>query len=167
MNKNYFKRVQIAVLFIISFLGGMVHMALHSHFAEGKIFGWAESLMNALEAEGATVASIAEVVKLPDLEMMSEGMLYVAVLWFALMLLPAFLLLLTEKRAWRWVTAIVGLVMTLMGIIDGIGHITMPGQIPLGLSGLILGSIPGIIAVVLAFDWAKAQGIVTSSTEEN
>ena len=167
MNKNYFKRIQIAVLFIISFLGGMVHMALHSHFAEGKIFGWAESLMNALKTEGATVASIAEVVKLPDLEMMSEGMLYVAVLCFVLMVLPAILPLLTEKRAWRWVTAIVGLVMTLMGIIDGIGHITMPGQIPLGLSGLILGSIPGIIAVVLAFDWAKAQGIVTSSTEEN
>ena len=30
MNENYFKRVRIAGLFIISFLGGMVHMALHS-----------------------------------------------------------------------------------------------------------------------------------------
>ena len=167
MNKNYFKRVQIAVLFIISFLGGMVHMALHSHFAEGKIFGWAESLMNALVVKGATVASVSDAANLPDLEFMSSGMLYVAVLWFVLMVLPAILPLFTEKRAWRWVTAIVGLVMTTMGIIDGIGHITMPGQIPLGLSGLILGSIPGIIAVVLAFDWAKTQGIVTSSTEEN
>jgi hypothetical protein len=167
MNKNYYKRVQIATLFIISFLGGMVHMALHSHFAEGKIFGWAESLMNALKAEGATLTAVADTAKLPDLEFMSGGMLYVAVLWFALMVLPAILPLLTEKRAWRCVTAIVGLVMTMMGIMDGIGHITMPGQIPLGLSGLILGSIPGIIAVVLAFDWAKAQGIVTLSTEEN
>ena len=157
MNENYFKRVRIAGLFIISFLGGMVHMALHSHFAEGKLFGWAESLMNALQAEGASLTSVAEAAKLPDLEMMSGGMFYIAVLWFVLLILPAFLLLLTEKRAWRWVTAIVGLVMTLVGIMDGIGHITMPGQIPLGLSGLILGSIPGIIAVILAFGWAKAK----------
>jgi len=27
----------------------------------------------------------------------------------------------------------------------------------LGLSGLIMGSIPGVIAVVLAFGWAKAK----------
>lgn len=157
MTGNFFKRIQIAGLFIISFLGMMVHMALHSHFAEGKLFGWAESLLNALKAEGATLKSVAATARLPELKMMSGGMLYVAVLWFALMLLPAFLVLLTEKRAWRWVTAIVGLVMTLMGIVDGIGHMTMPGQIPLGLSGLITGSIPGIIAVVLAFSWAKAK----------
>ena len=157
MNENYFKRVRIAGLFIISFLGGMVHMALHSHFAEGKLFGWAESLMNALETEGATLTSVAVTAKLPALEMMSGGMFYIAVLWFVLLILPAFLVLLTEKKAWRWVTAIVGLVMTLGGIADGIGHMTMPGQIPLGLSGLIIGSIPGIIAVVLAFGWAKAK----------
>jgi len=157
MNENYFKRVRVAGLFIISFLGGMVHMALHSHFAEGKLFGWAESLMNALKTEGATLTSVAATAKLPELEMMSGGMFYVAVLWFTLLILPAFLLLLTEKRAWRWVTAIVGLVITLGGIMDGIGHITMPGQIPLGLSGLIMGSIPGVIAVVLAFGWAKAK----------
>jgi len=157
MNENYFKRVQIAGLFIISFLGGMVHMALHSHFAEGKLFGWAESLMNALQAEGATLTSVAEAAKLPELEMMSGGMFYIAVLWFVLLILPAFLLLLTEKRAWRWVTAIVGLVMTLGGLMDGVGHLTMPGQIPLGLSGLVIGSIPGIIAVALAFGWARAK----------
>ena len=157
MNESYFKRIRIAGLFIISFLGGMVHMALHSHFAEGKLFGWAESFMNALKTEGATLTSVAATAKLPELEMMSGGMFYVAVLWFTLLILPAFLLLLTEKRAWRWVTAIVGLVITLGGIMDGIGHITMPGQIPLGLSGLIMGSIPGVIAVVLAFGWAKAK----------
>ena len=95
------------------------------------------------------------------LEMMSGGMMYVAVVWFTLMIVPAILPLLTEKRAWRWVTAIVGLIMTLGGIMDGVAHMTMPGQIPLGLSGLIIGSIPGIIAVVLAFGWAriKEQGL--------
>ncbi|VUT25898.1 MAG: hypothetical protein MOIL_01293 [Candidatus Methanolliviera sp. GoM_oil] len=44
-----------------------------------------------------------------------------------------------------------------MGIVDGFGHMTMPGQAALGLSGLILGSIPGIIAVILAFGWARAE----------
>ena len=155
MERSLFKRVQIAGLFIISFLGGMVHTALHSHFAEGKIFGWAESLMNALKAEGATLKSVADAARLPEIKMMSGGMMYVAVVWFALMIVPAILPLLTEKRAWRWVTAIVGLVMTLGGIFDAISHMT-PGQVPIGLSGLIIGSIPGVIAVVFAFGWARA-----------
>ena len=157
MEKSFFKRMQIAGLFIISFLGMMVHMALHSHVAEAELFGWAESLLNALKAEGATLALVADSAKLPSLEFMSGGMMYIAVLWFALMVLPAILPLLTEKRAWRWVTAIVGLIMTLGGILDGFGHMLTPGQTAMGLSGLIIGSIPGIIAVVLAFGWAKSR----------
>ena len=157
MEKSFFKRMQIAGLFIISFLGMMVHMALHSHVAEAELFGWAESLLNALKADGATLALVADSAKLPSLEFMSGGMMYIAVLWFALMVLPAILPLLTEKRAWRWVTAIVGLVMTLGGILDGFGHMFTPGQTAMGLSGLIIGSIPGIIAVVLAFGWAKSR----------
>jgi hypothetical protein len=47
--------------------------------------------------------------------------------------------------------------MTLGGILDGFGHMFKPGQTAMGLSGLIIGSIPGIIAVVLAFGWAKAE----------
>ena len=156
MEKISFKRVQIAGLFIISFLGMMVHMALYSHVAEGKLFGWAESLLNALKAEGATLKSVADAARLPEIEIMSGGMMYVAVLWFALLPLLAILPLLTERRAWRWVTAIVGLVMTLGGIFDAISHMTMPGQVPIGLSGLIIGSIPGVIAVVFAFGWARA-----------
>ena len=78
-------------------------------------------------------------------------------LWFDAMIVPAILPLLTEKRAWRWVTAIVGLVMTVTGIGDNVSHMTMLGQVPLGLSGLIIGGIPGIVAVVLAFGWARAK----------
>jgi hypothetical protein len=157
MEKSFFKRLQITGLFIISFLGMMVHMALHSHVAEAELFGWAESLLNALKAEGTTLALVADFAKLPTLEFMSGRMMYIAVLWFTLMVLPAILPLLTEKRAWRWVTVIVGLVMTLGGILDGFGHMFTPGQTAMGLGGLIIGSIPGIIAVVLAFGWAKAE----------
>ena len=78
-------------------------------------------------------------------------------MFFGLMILPAILPLLTGKREWRWVTAIVGLGMVVMGIIDGISHASIPGQLPLGLSGLVISSIPGIIAVVFAFGWARAK----------
>jgi len=151
-------RLRISVMFVISFLGGMVHMALHSLFGEWKFFDWAENLKGALQTEGATMASVADAAELPELgmEMMSEGMLYIFVLWFTAMIVPAILPLLTEKKAWRWVTVIVGLVMTVLGIYDSISHMTMPGQIPLGLSGLIIGCIPGIVAVFLAFGWARA-----------
>ena len=155
--KTIFRRVQIAGLFIISFLGGLVHMSMHSMLVEGELLGWAEKLLYALKAGGATLPLAADVAELPALEMMTGGMLYVAVFWFALMLLPAILPLLTEKRAWRWVTAIVGLVMVVMGIFDSFVHMTTPGQAALGLSGLMLGSIPGIIAVIFAFGWARAE----------
>jgi hypothetical protein len=154
-----FMRLQISVMFVISFLGGMVHMALHSVFGEWKFFDWAENLQSALQAEGATMSSVADAAELPELgmEMMSQGMLYVFVVWFAVMILPAIIPLLTEGRRWRWVTAILGLVMTIMGIFDSISHMTMPGQFPLGLSGLIIGSIPGIAAVFLTLNWARVS----------
>ena len=45
----------------------------------------------------------------------------------------------------------------MLGIVDNISHMTMPGQVPLGLSGLIIGGIPEIVAVDLAFGWARAK----------
>ena len=152
-------RLRISVMFVISFLGGMVHMALHSVFGEWKFFDWAETLRSALQAEGATMASVADAAELPELgmEMMSQGMLYMFVFWFAVMILPAIIPLLTGGRRWRWVTVIVGLVTTIMGIVDSVSHMTMPGQFPLGLSGLIIGSIPGIVAVFLTHNWARTS----------
>ena len=159
MERIDFMRLRISVMFVISFLGGMVHMALHSLFGEWKFFDWAENLKGALQTEGATMASVADAAELPELgmEMMSQGMLYVFVVWFAVMILPAIIPLLTEGRRWRWMTAIVGLVMTIMGLVDSFSHMTMPGQIPLGLSGLIIGIIPGIAAVFLSINWARAS----------
>jgi hypothetical protein len=157
MNKALFRRVQIAGLFIISFVGGLVHMALHSHIVERDFFGWAEGLMDVLRTGGAGLPLAAGAAELPEFEFMSGGMLYIAVLWFALLIVPAILPLLTDRKGWRWVTAIVGLVMALMGVLDGLAHMSSPGETAMGLSGLIIGSIPGIIAVVLAFGWARGK----------
>jgi len=157
MNERYFKRVQIAGLFIISFLGTLVHMAMHFLSTDNSLFTWAGNLLQGLKAEGATLSSVAGAAELPAHEAMSAGMLYIMIIWFALMIVPAIIALLTDKKAWRWVTAIVGTVMVLGGIADGIGHTFQPGQLALGLGGLIIGSIPGIIAVVLAFGWARAK----------
>jgi hypothetical protein len=84
-------------------------------------------------------------------------MLYLIILFAGLLLLPAILPLVTAIREWRWVTAIEGLGITVMFIIGGISHTNIPGQVPLALSGLVIGSIPGIIAVIFAFGWARAK----------
>ena len=78
--KTIFRRLQIAGMFIISFLGMMVHMSMHSVFSEGLLFDWAENLLGALKAGGATLPLAADVAELPAIEMMSGGMLYIAVL---------------------------------------------------------------------------------------
>jgi len=157
MNNGLFRRIQVAALFVISGLGAMVHMALYLGFSDVKFFGWTEKLLNALKVEGATLSSVADAAKLPDVELISGGMSYLIILFSGLLILPAILPLVTAKRAWRWVTAIVGLGITVLMIIDGVEHMTMPGQVPVGLSGLILSTIPGIIAVVFAFSWARAK----------
>ena len=157
MSENYFKRMQIAGLFIISFLGTLVHMSMHFLSTDNGLFTWAENLLEGLKTEGATLSSVAAAAELPAHEAMSAGMFFIMVIWFALMIVPAIIALLTDKKAWRWVAAIVGTVMVLGGLLDGLGHTFKPGQAALGLCGLIISSIPGIIAVVLAFGWAKAK----------
>ena len=157
MNENYFKRLQIAGLFIISFLGMLVHTAMSVLDSSQKLFGWADSLIEALATEAATLSSVAAVAELPTHEAMSAGMFYVMVVWFALMAVPVFLPLLTDKKVWRWITAIVGLLMMFGGLLDGFAHTFAPGQTALGLSGLIISSVPGIFAVVFAFGWAKVK----------
>ena len=54
--------------------------------------------------------------------------------------------------------------MTVMGIVDNIRHMTMPGQVPLGLSGLIIAGIPEIVAVDLAFGCARLSLIQATNT---
>jgi hypothetical protein len=157
MNNGLFRRLQIAGLFIISLVGGMVHMALFLAFSDAELFGWAEKLLSALKVEGATLSSVADATILPHIDLMTGGFSYLPILFFGLMMVPVILPLVTARKAWRWVTAILGLGMIVMGIIDGVEHMALPGQVPIGLSGLVLSAIPGIIAVVLAFSWARAK----------
>ena len=155
MDTGYFRRAQIAGLFILSIAGMLVHMSLHSVFSSNMLFGWGEELMSAVQVEGATLASIAETAKLPAHEGMSGAMFYVAVLWFVLLMVPAILPLLSDHKALRWVTVIVGVVMTLGGLLDSVLHLTVPEQIPFGLAGIVLSTVPGVFGVVFAFGWAK------------
>lgn len=155
MDTGSFRRAQIAGLFIISVAGTLVHMSLHSVFSSNMLFGWGEELMSAVQVEGATLASIAETAKLPAHEGMSGAMFYVAVVWFTLLMVPAILPLLSDQKIWRWVTVIVGAVMTMGGLLDSAFHLTVPEEIPFGLAGIVLSTVPGVFGVVFAFGWAK------------
>ncbi|UZJ40729.1 hypothetical protein OO006_10245 [Prosthecochloris sp. SCSIO W1101] len=155
MSTGSFLRVQIAGLFILSVAGMLVHMSLHNVFSSNMLFGWGEGLIGAMQLEGATLASIAEAAKLPAHEGMSGAMYYVAVVWLALLMVPAILPLLSDQKVWRWVTVIVGVVMAMGGLLDSAFHLTVPEEIPFGLAGIVLSTLPGITGVVFAVKWVK------------
>lgn len=127
MNEALFKRVQIAGLFIISFLGSVAHMLMHSLFPP----------------EAA--------------EAMMPWMKWFMVFYFALLLLPSFLALVANAKAWRWITAILGALMVAMVLFDSLGHMFQPDQLALGLSSFLIGGGAGVVAVILAFKWALAK----------
>ena len=157
MDTGSFRRAQIAELFIISVAGTLVHMSLHNVFSSNMLFSWGEGLIGAMQVEGATHASIAETAKLPTHSLMSGAMFYVAVVWFTLLMVPAILPLLSDQKIWRWVTVIVGAVMAMGGLLDSAFHLTVPEEIPFGLAGIVLSTMPGIVGVVFAVNWVKSD----------
>ncbi|HDM43540.1 MAG TPA: hypothetical protein ENG29_04040 [Firmicutes bacterium] len=152
MDEKYFKRIQISVLFIISFLGGLTHMALHTMAGESGVWVWIrDTLLPGLENPSS--------ISIPEhaTEMTGwtgEGMLIFIAFYFFAMIVPAGLSLISGKKVSRWIVAVLGTIMVAMGILDGFAHMFTRGEWGLGLSGLLIGGIADVIAVVLAYRWA-------------
>jgi hypothetical protein len=62
--------------------------------------------------------------------------------------------LVSEQKFMKWVTAILGGLLALMNILDGVTHIA-GGEIYNGLYTLLISGGVGIIGTVLAFKWIK------------
>lgn len=154
METNAFDRVRISALFIISFAGMLLHMSSATLGEVVALYGWGGELLNAMKAEGATLVAVAGV-ELPEHEAMGTGLFYVVAIWFFLMLLPAVLPLLSDRKVLRWVTFGFGVLMTLGGLLDSAMHMGVPEEAPFGLAGMLTSTLPGVLGVVFAFNWAK------------
>ncbi|WP_294348577.1 hypothetical protein [Prosthecochloris sp.] len=57
--------------------------------------------------------------------------------------------------AWR--TVIVGVVMAMGGLLGSAFHLTVHEEIPFGLAGIVLCTVPGITVGVFAEKWVKSD----------
>ncbi len=157
MEANAFDRLRISALFIISFAGMMLHMSSATLGEVAGLLGWGGELMNAMKVEGATLASAAGAAEFPEHAAMSTGLFYMVALWFFLMLVPAVLPLLSDRKVLRWVTFGFGVLMTLGGLFDNASHMGVAEEAPFGLAGLLASTVPGVLGVIYAFNWAKGK----------
>ena len=144
-------RLRIAGLYLVAFLGMVMHIVM-------AIFDMALSLMKTamqmttenMSVDQATTNRFADVLK----ELSTPAMPVIMFLFIVLSLLIAVLPLVTEIKAFRWVTAVIGALLTLMNLLDGGGHI-FQGEIINGLYTLVISGGVGIAATVLSFKWVR------------
>jgi hypothetical protein len=152
MTDMRFTRLQIAGLFLVSFLGLVMHVSMFS-------FETAVDLSHVAvqtNTEGGRV-DMGIITGLGEhLEEMASPAVPLMMFVFVLVSLAAVVLpLLSEVRVIRWLTAILGLLLAAMNTIDGAVHIFKDGDVINGLYTLLISGGIGFVAVVLAFRWAR------------
>lgn len=127
------RRLEIAGLYTLSFLGHIMHSVLHNLLAHGM--------------DPKILAETAEMMKQPSMQIM---MFLFAVISVA----PAFMAFLMKgKKGWR-ILAILALVVMLLNGLHSIVHMAQ-GDILNGATTFVLQMVPGIMAVVWSFKFLK------------
>jgi len=85
---------------------------------------------------------------------LTYGIFLTGIYWFLFMLIPAIIPIFTNKKLWKYITFIIGLLITLINMVIGIGYM-IDNQIKFGLLLLLYWGIFGITASVNSFKWIK------------
>lgn len=122
------------------------------------VFEMAVSSMKAivqLNAENISVEpSIIEKFTEMSSEFSDSALAPIMFTFIALSLLIVVLPMVTEKKAFRWVTFIIGALLTLMNFIDGTIHIA-EGDVFNGLYTFLISGCVGLVASISAYKWIK------------
>lgn len=133
LDNNDARRLEIAGLYTLSFLGYIIHMVLHNVLAHGM--------------DPKILAETAEMMKQPSIQIM---MFVFTVITIA----PAFVAFVIKgKTGWRILTILALVVMLLNGL-HSIAHL-VKGDILNGGTTFILQMVPGIMAVIWSFKYLK------------
>jgi len=149
MNDRHFTRVRIAGLYGISFLGLVIHTLMH--LFEGHILVLREAMKQTPDYR-------------PLLEPMDKpGMMLMMGVFFTLALVPVALPLMTRGKHFRWVTAVLGALMTLMSVLDGVYHMAADRAYVMGACSVLICGFTGTWGSVLAMRWALEKNKVEQS----
>jgi hypothetical protein len=74
--------------------------------------------------------------------------------WFIILLIPAIIPIIFNNKIWRYITFILGILITIINLFVGLGYI-LGNQIQLGLIFILYWGVLGITAVVFSYKWIK------------
>ncbi len=130
---NDIKRLQIAGLFTLSFLGSILHTVIHNLLSHGM--------------DPKIIAETAQMMKQPTMQ----------ILFFVFTVLgaaPAFMAFIFKgKTCWRIITILAMVVLAVNGI-HYISHM-LQGDVMNGGTTLVLQIVPGIVGVIFSFNYLK------------
>ncbi len=133
-SKNDVRRLEIAGLYVLSYLGYMNHSILHNLLAHGmdpKILAETAEMMN------------------------QAGMQIMMFVWSVLTVAPAFMAFLVKgKTGWKILSILAAVVLLLNGV-HSVLHMAQ-GDVFNGGTTFVLQMIPGILALVWSFKLTKS-----------
>ena len=142
MNRQDIRRFEAAGLFVLFFLGGLIHTLTHTFVLITQV---ADKLMH----EGKLLDELLKTYQ-------GTGFLVMFAVWFGAMMLPIFLAFLLKSKKGYLVTTIVGALVVLAHIAHAISHISI-GDVRNGIANLVMSGVIGVWAVVFMLQLARGK----------
>ncbi len=133
-SKTDTRRLEIAGLYILSYLGYMTHSILHNLLAHGM--------------DPKILAETAEMMNQPSMQLMTF-------IWSVVTLAPAFMAFIIKgKTGWKVLSILAVIVMLLNGV-HAVLHMAQ-GDVFNGGTTLVIQMVPGILALIWSFKLTKS-----------
>ena len=74
--------------------------------------------------------------------------------WFLILLIPAIIPIIFKSKIWRYITFILGILITAVNLVIGLGYL-MDNQLKFGLTITLYWGIFGVMASIFSIKWIK------------
>ncbi len=147
-NQNISLKHKVALLYMVAFLGLVMHvlMALFN-----TLIPVMQAILNSEDA-GKYTETLTKTLAEFDNPAMGIMMLVFVLLFIISIVIP----ILFNSKKMKWVAFILGVLLSIMNIIDGITHIFVNGDMN-GLYTLLISGGIGVIGVLCNYRWIKSD----------
>lgn len=82
------------------------------------------------------------------------GTFIFGVYWFVILLIPAVIPIFFKNKVWRYITFILGILITLINLFVGLGYI-LDDQFKFGMILVLYWGVFGVLASIISLKWIK------------
>jgi hypothetical protein len=151
MKNQQFRRLQIAALFLVAFLGLIAHVIM---FNFESAIHLSQAVIQIVGQKATVAPALLEKIAGPVKEMANPSIAIMMFVFIIVSLAVIVLPLISQAKALRWLTAVLGTLMALMNFFDGAFHMFGEGEVIKGAYTFLISGGVGTIGTVLAFKWA-------------